>query len=328
MTGANGKALSWRDKLITAEELRHKTFPPTSFIVPDVLPEGLAILSGKPKAGKSFMALDIGIGVTTGADVFGILKPMTGDAIYAANEDNPRRLKSRLSKYVSPFSPWPERLALTTEWSRLDAGGVEDLRQWASSVPEPRLAIMDTLATVRPERKPNETPFDADYRALSELHDFVGTVPGLAVLVLQHNRKAESDDPIDLISGTLGGPGVADTLLVLSKTPQGTTLFLRGRDVEETDYAVRFDKESCRWTLLGDAGDVHISETRKKILDALLLCRADRMTPGEIVAATGLGKAVVENRLGDMVNAGQIEKLGRGAYAHPERKLTGPTGSI
>ena len=43
------------------------------------------------------------------------------------------------------------------------------------------------------------------------------------------------------------------------------------------------------------------------------------MTPGEIVTATGLGKAVVENRLGDMVNDGQVIKLGRGTYAHPDR---------
>jgi hypothetical protein len=320
----NGKAPSWRDKLMTAEELRNRTFPPTRFIVPSILPEGLAILSGKPKAGKSFMAMDIGIGVTTGAQVFGSHKPLTGDAIYAANEDTDRRLKGRMAKYLSPFDPWPDRLSLTTSWSRLDLGGVSDLQDWASSVQEPRLAIIDTLATVRPIRRNNETPYDSDYRALAELHDFVGTVPGLAVLVLQHNRKADSEDPIDLISGTLGGPGVADTLLVLSKTPQGTTLFLRGRDVEETDYAVRFNKQACRWSLIGDAGLVHLSETRKKILDVLLACKADRMTPAEIAAQTGFTKAIVENRLGDMVNDGQVEKIGRGLYAHPDRMPSGP----
>lgn len=321
---SNGKAPSWRDKLMTAEELRNKTFPPTRFIVPGILPEGLAILSGKPKAGKSFMAMDIGIGVTTGAQVFGSHKPLTGDAIYAANEDTDRRLKGRMAKYLSPFDPWPERLSLTTSWSRLDAGGVSDLRDWASNVQQPRLAIIDTLATVRPVRRNNETPYDSDYRALAELHDFVGTVPGLAVLVLPHNRKADSEDPIDLISGTLGGPGVADTLLVLSKTPQGTTLFLRGRDVEETDYAVRFNKQACRWSLIGDAGVVHLSETRKTISDALFHCKAGRMTPGELVMATGLAKAVVDKRLADMVNDGQVEKLGRGTYAHPDRVPSGP----
>jgi len=150
---------------------------------------------------------------------------------------------------------------------------------------------------LRPARRNNETPYDADYRALAELHDFVGQVPGLAVLVLQHNRKAESDDPIDLISGTLGGPGVADTLLVLAKSNQGTTLYVRGRDVEERDLAVRFNKQTCRWSLMGDASDVHLSETRRKILDALHADKADSRSPKEIALATGLQKNVVDQRL-------------------------------
>ncbi len=323
-TKPNGKALTWRDKIVTAEELRNKVFPPTSFVIPTLLPEGLAILSGKPKAGKSFMALDLCIGVTTGQTVLGSIRPAIGSAIYAANEDTDRRLKGRIAKYLSPFDEWPDLLSLTTQWRRLDEGGVDDLRDWASSVQAPRLAVIDTLATVRPARRSNEAPYDADYRALAELHDFVGTVPGLNVLVLQHNRKADSEDPIDLISGTLGGPGVADTLLVLSKTNQGPTLHVRGRDVEETDFAMRFSKETCKWSLIGNAETVHLSETRKKILDVLLACKAGRMTPGEIAAATGLGKAVVENRLADMVNAGQVEKLGRGAYAHTDRVASGP----
>ena len=318
------KARGWRDHVFTAEALRNKTFLPTSFIVPDTLPEELAILSGKPKVGKSFMAMDFCIGVTADTPIFGSLKPLTGDAIYAANEDTDRRLKGRMAKYLSPFSPWPDRLTLTTSSSRLDVDGVSDLRDWASSVQQPRLAVIDTLATVRPTRRNNETPYDADYRALAELHDFVGTIPGFAVLVLQHNRKADSDDPIDLISGTLGGPGVADTLLVLNKTTQGPTLHVRGRDVEETDFAVRFNKQTCRWSLIGNADAVHMSETRKKILDALFNCKAGRMTPAEVVAATGLAKNVVDSRLADMVNDGQVVKLGRGTYAHPDKVPMGP----
>jgi RecA-family ATPase len=107
MNKPNGKALTWRDKIITAEELRHKVFPPANFIIPTLLPEGLAILSGKPKAGKSFLALDLCIGVTTGAAVLGSIRPMIGDAIYCANEDTDRRLKGRIAKYLSPFDEWP-----------------------------------------------------------------------------------------------------------------------------------------------------------------------------------------------------------------------------
>ena len=83
---------------------------------------------------------------------------------------------------------------------------------------------------------------------------------------------------------------MADTLLVLSRTNQGPTLHVRGRDVEETDFAMRFNKETCKWSLVGNAETVHLSETRKKILDALLASKVGRMTPHEIAAATGLGQ--------------------------------------
>ena len=131
--------------------------------------------------------------------VLGSIRPAIGSAIYAANEDTARRLKGRIAKYLSPFDEWPDLLSLTNQWRRLDEGGVDDLRDWASSVQAPRLAVIDTLATVRPARRSTESLYDGDYRALAELHDFVGQVPGLAVLVLQHNRKADSDDPVDLI---------------------------------------------------------------------------------------------------------------------------------
>ena len=103
------------------------------------------------------MALDLCIGVTTGEMVLGSIRPAIGSAIYAANEDTGRRLKGRIAKYISPFDEWPDLLSLTTQWRRLDEGGVDDLREWASSVQAPRLAIIDTLATVRPARRNNES---------------------------------------------------------------------------------------------------------------------------------------------------------------------------
>jgi hypothetical protein len=121
------------------------------------------------------------------------------------------------------------------------------------------------------------------------------------------------------VSGTLGGPGAADTILILDKTPQGTTLHVRGRDVEEADLALLFNRQSCRWSLLGDASDVRLSETRREIVDALRDCKDRSMTPKEIALATGLTKNVVDQRLPGMTEDGQVVRLTRGAYAHPDR---------
>ena len=79
----------------------------------------------------------------------------------------------------------------------------------------------------------------------------------------------EAEDPLDTVSGTLGLAGCADTVLVLNRSSQGTTLYVRGRDIEEAEHAVSFDKQSCRWTILGNASDVQRSNERGRILTVL-----------------------------------------------------------
>src|SRR5262245_4836526 len=50
---------TWRDGLITGRELQTKQFKPVRIILPDLIPEGVTILAGKPKIGKSWLALDV-----------------------------------------------------------------------------------------------------------------------------------------------------------------------------------------------------------------------------------------------------------------------------
>jgi AAA domain len=117
--------------VFTAAELQRRAFPPVSYCVPDLIPEGLTIIAGKPKIGKSWLALDVCIAIAAGRICLGERKPMQGDALYAAMEDNPRRLQRRIDRLLSPVSAqWPERLTLANAWRRLDKGGVHDVAQW------------------------------------------------------------------------------------------------------------------------------------------------------------------------------------------------------
>ena len=155
MPKANGAArhIPWQNHVFTAAQLRLRTFPSISYVVPDLLPDGLSIIAGRPKIGKSWLALDVCIAVASGRLCLGERKPVQGDVLYGALEDNPRRLQRRIDKLLSPFKvPWPERLTLATSWRRLDQGGVDDVCQWIESKPEPRLVVLDTLAGVRPIR--------------------------------------------------------------------------------------------------------------------------------------------------------------------------------
>src|SRR5262245_10860712 len=213
---------SWRDHVFTAADLKEKKFEPIAYVVPRIIPEGLTILAGRPKVGKSWLALDLALGIAGGRFVLGDIKLEDGDVLYAALEDNQRRLRSRIERILSASGQtWPERLTLATKWNRLDAGGVADAKEWVASVERPRLVIFDTLAGIRPDRQKQDSIYEGDYKALTELQAWLNDAH-LGGLLLHHTRKMESEDPIDTISGSLGLAGCADTAAVLARGPKGT----------------------------------------------------------------------------------------------------------
>ena len=138
--------IGWRGHIKHADRLHDMRFPAPAEVVPGFVPEGLSILAGRPKVGKSWMALEMALGVSMAEKVLGDTIPESGDVLYAALEDTFPRLQRRIKKLLWPPRPtWPDRLALATQWRRLDEGGVEDIQDWAQSVDAPKLCILDTL---------------------------------------------------------------------------------------------------------------------------------------------------------------------------------------
>jgi hypothetical protein len=69
-------------KTLTAAELLGLDLPPIRWSVAGLVPEGVTLLAGKPKLGKSWMALGIAIAISTGGCGIG----------YAAGRDGRRPL--------------------------------------------------------------------------------------------------------------------------------------------------------------------------------------------------------------------------------------------
>lgn len=307
---------SWRDHVYTAAALQHMVFPQVAFCVPDLIPEGLTIIAGKPKIGKSWLALDVCIAIAAGLSCLDGRRPAQGDVLYAAMEDNPRRLQKRIHKLLSQLGiEWPARLMLANSWRKLDKGGVTDIGEWIAQANNPRLVVLDTLAGVKPIR--TQQGYTEDYESLTSLHRLSNdkAVPNI---VLHHTRKLEAEDPVDTVSGTLGLAGCADSILVLNRTAQGTTLYVRGRDIEEAEHAMSFDKHSCRWAILGEAREVHRSEARNKILFALEQA-TEALTPQEIADRIDSTSNNVRQLLFHMAQDGEVLRGGHGKgskYCH------------
>jgi hypothetical protein len=297
-----------------AVELMNMTFAPIKYVVPGVVVEGLTLLGGKPKIGKSWLLLHTAIAVARGGFTLGDIHCIEGDVLYCALEDNLRRLKSRMLKLLGAQPP-PERLRFRCELPRLTEGGLDAIKDWISSVSHPRLIIIDTLAMVRAPKHKEQTQYDADYAAVLELRTLANK-HGLAVVVVHHLRKMTADDPFDTISGTLGLTGAPDSTLVLKHDSGGSgTIVLhgRGRDLVEIEKALTFNRDACVWTIAGELPDVKRSGERKAVLAAMKEIDAPA-SAREIAAYTRLKTVNVQRMLQRLVTDGAVKRLQRGKY--------------
>jgi hypothetical protein len=305
---------TWQEGAVQANKLQRMTFPPVRYVLQGFIPEGLTILAGKPKIGKSWLMLDLAIAVAGERFTLGTMKPANGDVLYLALEDNCRRLKRRVDKLLQA-SDAPQRLTFLTEWKRADRGGLADIEEWCASVERPTFVVVDTLEKIRPLVSGKMQAYTADYQALEGLQKIAGKF-SIAIGVTHHLRKMDADDPFDTVSGTLGLTGAADTILILKRQSGGFTLFARGRDIEETETAVQFDGGTCRWSILGAAAEVHRSAERAAIIAALDRADSDGLSVSEIMAATeSRNRNNTDVLLHKMKEDGEIIRVKRGIYA-------------
>jgi hypothetical protein len=309
---------------MTAADLLDKDLPEVRYIIPGYIAEGLTLLGGKPKLGKSWLILGCAIAVATGGYALGSVPVDEGDVLYLALEDNERRLQSRLNQLL-PTGTRPERLYIDTTCQRLDGGLLDDLRTWVTSVTNPRLVIVDVLNKICPAQKNNEGIYDYDVRSLEGLQSLAAEY-GIAIIVVHHTRKAEAEDPFDCLSGSTGLSGTADATLVLARDSQGVTLYGRGRDIEEIETALSFDRSSGHWMILGAVADVRRSDERTTILQSLKEA-SEPMSPRDIADDTGMPYQNIRQFLVRMSKAGEVIKVQRGFYCHPDTPVTTITKS-
>jgi DNA-binding transcriptional ArsR family regulator len=302
-------------KAESAAALMQMDFPALKWIVKRHLPEGCSLLLGKPKIGKSWLALDIALAVAEGGECLG-KDVREGDVLLLALEDSPRRLQRRLRAMLGQREV-PKRLQYGTEAPRLDQDLIEQLRGWIKKVKRPRLIVIDVLQRIRPASGRKDNPYESDYNTIRALQELAGETR-VAILIVHHQRKASADDLYDTASGTLGLTGAADSVLVLVKEPQGKALYGTGRDMEEFGVAVAQNAYK-RWDVLGDATEVRQTDERSSIIAALR--KNGQMRSQEIADLTNKSPSNVGNLLKRLLDDGVVEKVKFGCYRLRESTL-------
>jgi hypothetical protein len=305
-------------------DLMAKVFPTPRAIVEKIILEGLMLLAGKPKLGKSRLMLDIAIAVACGGKALGHLPVDAGPVLYISLEDPERRLQSRIQTMLTGCRA-PENFEYETEWPRVDEGGLQDLELWIQEHPGARLIVIDTLKRLRPKPKPGQSVYDADYEALQGLADLCHRHEGLAIVVVHHtNKLQDAEDFADLISGSTGLPGSADGFAVMRrKRGDGDAILsVVHRDLpEDQEHALRSDPLTGGWTFLGAAQDQPTSPEQRAILE-VLADAIEPLTSKDIADILSKKPAAVRFLLWKMEQAGLVERVSTGRYALPSGDVT------
>ena len=297
----------------TADEIMATDFPEPRFAVPGIVPEGLSLLVGAPKLGKSWLTLNLGIAVASGGRALGKIPTDAGEVLYLALEDGPRRLKGRLTMALGN-DPAPSGLHFATEWPPLDDGGADEVSAWLDLHPDTRLVVVDVIARLRSPVRDRNDRYLADYLVAEQIKK-VADQHNVAIVAVHHTRKAAAEDFLESVSGTNGLAGAADSIVVLkrSRGQADATLHVTGRDIEEQELALRFASEIGTWSLLGDADEWRMSETRRHIIDAIR--DADQpLRPKQIAEEADAEYGVVKHLVRKMVDDNQLATDGRGHY--------------
>ena len=232
---------------VDGASLMSQPLRPPNFVVDTLLAQGLHILAGSPKVGKSWLALWLAVTVAKGEPVWN-MATRKGTTLYLCLEDSVLRIQNRLFEITEDA---PESVHFCMECFPIGQGLEEQLETFVLKHPGTVLVIIDTLQMVRPI---HDTTYANDYRDLSVLKQLADRL-GLAILLIHHLRKEKAEDVFHRISGTTAISGAVDSSFTLVEERRGSgraKLTCIGRDIEYRELELERNGDNV-WELLSDS---------------------------------------------------------------------------
>lgn len=235
---------------INAEDLQNRTYEPTPFLVDELIPEGLHILAGAPKIGKSWLALWLCLCVAQGQTLWNFTTTQ-GEVLYLSLEDSFQRIQTRLFDLTEDAPP---TLHFAIMADTLKHGLEQQIEQFLTEHPATRLVVIDTLQRVRSAGSDSNL-YANDYQDIGLLKKLADK-RHIAILLIHHLRKLHDDDPMNMISGSTGLSGAADSAFVLQKNARSAnaaSLHCTGRDIPDRTLKLELGEDDHVWKLLADS---------------------------------------------------------------------------
>ena len=276
-------------QLIDAETLYYKPLEHPKMLIDGVLSDGLAIMAGDSKIGKSWMVLWMCLQISKGEPVWGLPTRKT-DVVYLALEDREWRVQQRMQDLTD--TP-PDNLHFGFSCGQLGAELESQIEDVLKDYPSTGLLFIDTLQMVRDNVSAKVNAYAQDYKDLSSLKKIADN-HGICIFVVHHTRKERDGGNIfNDMTGSTGIMGVADTGMILRKDDRfgdNATLCITGRDVEEKK--LKMQMRGVKWEITEELSADDLRKERIpdfvfKVVDFLFEHRQFEGTVTKLLAAVG-----------------------------------------
>lgn len=287
-------------------------------IVENILYEdGVLIIAGPPKGGKSYLSVALALSLATGKDFLGRFKvPEPRRVLIIAEEDSRGRFAERFRRVAAGMGiaeiP-PDILLISRKAFKLDD---PDMRTELIAVIKdfrPEVLFLDPLSRIHRQNENSASEFQTVIDALDELmKEFE-----CSVVLIHHVNKMKGRDLMDTIRGSTAIAARADSVLGFyrkltgrGERPAKTQILTEGKDGDSAmDFTLVYDRDGSRDFLTCEDSPEHREEKIAATLEVVTELAKDNpkgVSADQVKAKLGVSLNTAKARLIDLAKDGLL----------------------
>ena len=292
---------------IDEPDLRQKKFPPLKWYAKNLLYQGIVILAGRPKKGKSYLATLISVQLAGGHDVLGqyeVDHPVK--TVYFTLEDGPELMKDRITK-MSP-KPLPH-LRIVTKTATIADGFMDDLG-WLIDEGY-KVFVVDVLTKIETRSKEGAKTYGEVYEMFEALQEKRKT-HDIAIIFVYHTRKMKGESDEETIMGSTGYSAVTDAnwVLKVDSDEEIAALTIDAKRMRSRTIEMKTAFEGMGWTVQSDGRKDQLTKEEREVIDTMIEDFPEA-TPNQLANALGINRNTMVQRLNRMWKRGHIDRVPR-----------------
>jgi len=299
-------------QLLDGYTIYRTNYPAPVFLFEGLLANGLTILAGRPKSGKSWLTLQLAKDAAMALPFlgrFGIASALK--VLYCGLEEGEQRTHNRLWKLLPKIDIQLQNIRFRYTLKSLADGGAAELDHILSSG-NYGLVIIDTFLRLAKAGGSRDV-MRSEYAEIAQLQELAQRHK-LAMLLVHHTRKMAAESGLDTVAGTTGITAACDAVWTLRKQPNGEcVLEITGREMEELTLGLKLQTgDPFGWQLTAEGAEVGMSEARQEIVE--LLKDDAPLAPARIAGLLRKNAVTIRRLLQKLAAADVVRKDSSGKY--------------